>query len=228
MTLPGTQNQAILELEARHDEVLRLLTDLEMRVAAVLAQHAAGAEHPGRRAGGRRGGAADPRAGGRLIYFFRSRCPDLLICAEPQAKERAEEHPDGARPGHPVEHGRTSRLIISDEPRNSALASIPSTSRLTDGSRPRWSRWMSNCRSASVRGCRRSPREDVEQMVQFREEPPQLADLPRRARTAARAVSAVRPDHLDQAEFRAQSLPVPSSVISGFSSMAIRAGRMMW
>ena len=38
MALPATQNQAIVDLEARHDEVLRLLADLEKRVAAVLAQ----------------------------------------------------------------------------------------------------------------------------------------------------------------------------------------------
>jgi hypothetical protein len=40
MALPPTQSQAILELEARHDELLVLLADLEKRVAAVLAQHA--------------------------------------------------------------------------------------------------------------------------------------------------------------------------------------------
>jgi len=40
MAFPPTHTQAILELEARHDEVLRLLADLEKRVAAALAQHA--------------------------------------------------------------------------------------------------------------------------------------------------------------------------------------------
>jgi hypothetical protein len=46
MILPATQTQAILELEARHDEVLRLLADLEKRVAAVLAQHAPAPSNP--------------------------------------------------------------------------------------------------------------------------------------------------------------------------------------
>jgi len=46
MALPATQNQAILELEARHDELLRLLADLEKRVAAVLAQHAPAPSNP--------------------------------------------------------------------------------------------------------------------------------------------------------------------------------------
>ena len=40
--------------------------------------------------------------------------------------------------------GGTLRLTSSDEPRNRALASMPRTSRLTDGSRPRWSKWTSN------------------------------------------------------------------------------------
>jgi hypothetical protein len=38
MALPAEHIQAILDLEARHDELLELLADLERRVASVLAQ----------------------------------------------------------------------------------------------------------------------------------------------------------------------------------------------
>ncbi len=46
MAFPAAQNQAIVDLEARHDEVLRLLADLEKRVAAVLAQHVPSSARP--------------------------------------------------------------------------------------------------------------------------------------------------------------------------------------
>jgi hypothetical protein len=46
MAFPPTHSQAVLELEARHDELLVLLADLEKRVAAVLAQHAPPASSP--------------------------------------------------------------------------------------------------------------------------------------------------------------------------------------
>jgi hypothetical protein len=39
MAFSTTHSQAILELEARHDELLALLTELENRVTSVLAQH---------------------------------------------------------------------------------------------------------------------------------------------------------------------------------------------
>jgi hypothetical protein len=38
MALPAEHLQTILDLEARHDELLELLADLERRVASVLAE----------------------------------------------------------------------------------------------------------------------------------------------------------------------------------------------
>lgn len=42
MALPPEHVQAILDLEARHDELFELLADLEQRVAGVLAQYQSG------------------------------------------------------------------------------------------------------------------------------------------------------------------------------------------
>ncbi len=42
MALPLEHAQAILDLEARHDELLELLAELEQRVASVLAQYQVG------------------------------------------------------------------------------------------------------------------------------------------------------------------------------------------
>lgn len=42
MALPPEHVQAILDLEARHDELFELLADLEQRVANVLAQYQSG------------------------------------------------------------------------------------------------------------------------------------------------------------------------------------------
>ena len=47
MAAPADHAQAILDLEARHDELLELLSDLENRVASVLAQYQVGRQDVG-------------------------------------------------------------------------------------------------------------------------------------------------------------------------------------
>jgi hypothetical protein len=47
MAAPADHAQAILDLEARHDELLELLSDLENRVASVLAQYQVGRQEVG-------------------------------------------------------------------------------------------------------------------------------------------------------------------------------------